>query len=496
MSLKKISIKSRLLSFIAALICIGFALPLLAGCSQDPLDTVWDGNYIYSSIYKCKTNGEDEEILVEELSVDGKTYKYDFVSDYTYIGDLLLLDVTFIDDEENRQVFFLKYSIQDKTHEVLCYDTEYEGEKYELTWIGSLSVRQDKLYFPASFENGENRLSILMAYDPQTNSLRSYYTKKNEGLYGGGGLYFKYDYGDYFVFESDDEYYSCNKITGETFLIDEKEKTSTKFLNGYRVKEKGGEVTIKSVVNGSEKKILSVPTDEKVYFDNSEIENGKIYIVSWKGKRYKDWLYGYQEYGLMSSLYVYDIETDKLYNLTPRDPSETKVYSFINDKLFMEEDVYEATKRVKDDSGNLVEEQYLARKNARIYSFDENGNVEYLANLFPNKEKEHFNLRDDGNIHWDYSVTWNTEKVFNPETRKIQKVKVRKTTDEERYKKYGAKCGDYYYIAGKAVNMWGSGNAIRRFDMKTKQVVRVQSCNVTPDTHAMGAAKIDFVLPY
>lgn len=494
MSLRKTLTKSRMFGFMAVLICIGFVLIFLAACNEEPIDTVWDGNYIYSGLYKCKTNGEDEEVLVNELSVDGKTYTFDYVRDYVYIGELMFLDVTFIDDEENRQVFFMKYSIQDGTHEVLCYETEFEGETYELTWIGLLTVEQGKLYYPASFENGENSLSILMSYDPQTNSLRAYYTRKDEGLYGGGGLYFTYDYGDYFVFESGDEYYSCNKITGETFLIDEEVKTNTAFSNGYLLKKDGGEVIIRSVTDGSEKKILSVPTDESVYFDNRTIENGKIYIVSWKSRKYQD-RYGYiKEYTLMSSIYLYDIETEKLYNLTPRNPSETKVYSFINEKLFLEEDVYEAEKRVKDDSGNYVTEKYLARKNAKIYSFDENGNTEYLTNLFPNKEKEYFSLKEDGNIHWDYSVTWKTEKVFNPETRKIKKVKIPKTTDEERFTTYGVKCGDLYYIVDK--RGWLSAPAIYRFNMKTKKVVRVQSRNRTPGTHALGSEEIDFVLPY
>ena len=109
----------------AALLIIGFALTALTGCNEEPIDTVWDGNYIYSSIYKCKTHGEDQEVLVDEVVADGKTYKYDHVSDYIYIGKTLFLDATFIGDEERRQVFFIKYSIEDNTHEVLCYDTEF-----------------------------------------------------------------------------------------------------------------------------------------------------------------------------------------------------------------------------------------------------------------------------------------------------------------------------------------------------------------------------------
>ena len=103
-------------------------------------------------------------------------------------------------------------------------------------------------------------------------------------------------------------------------------------------------------------------------------------------------------------------------------------------------------------------------------------------------------MKEDGNIHWDYSVTWNTEKVFNPETRKIKKVKVPKRTDEDRFTTYGVKCGDLYYIAERGG--WFRATAIYRFNMKTKKVVRVQSRNRTPGTHALGSAEIDFVLPY
>ena len=48
-------------------------------------------------------------MLVDEVVADGKTYKYDHVSGYTYIGKTLFLDATFMDDEERRQVFFIKY---------------------------------------------------------------------------------------------------------------------------------------------------------------------------------------------------------------------------------------------------------------------------------------------------------------------------------------------------------------------------------------------------
>lgn len=500
----------------AVLICIGFALTSLTSCNDKPMDTVWDGNYIYSGIYKCKTNGEGEEVLVDELSVDGKTYKISWVEDYAYIGETLFFGAFFKDSEspenaententensgksENiRRHFIVKYSIKDKTHEIICRDSEFEGETYELSQSGSFFVKEDKLYFSALFKKDEIGYEAFMMYDPQSDSLSTcYVTEAKISLSFVGVIYLGlscvYDYKNYFVLKNsyDEKYYTYNKITGETSVLDEDLYCRSFFENGYLIKITDNDVFIISVEYGFKRKIFSVPTGEELLFQNREKENGKLYFITQESVRAEDLLY----YTIRSSIYFYDIETDKLYNLTPRDASETKIYTYIGEHFFVEEDVYEDTRRVKDESGKYKKVKYFAEKNAKIYKFDENGNVEYLVNLSSGKKRGYITEKDDGNIFYRDSNTWhNDEKIFNPETREIKDAEYKKKTDEERFTTYGVKCGDLYYIAERGG--WFSPNAIYRFDMKTKKVFRVQSYSVTPRTHALDDWKIDLVLPY
>lgn len=348
------------------------------------------------------------------------------------------------------------------------------------------------MYFSALFKKDEIGYGAFMMYDPQSDSLNTCYVTEMNTSLSYVGLYCAYKYKDYFVLGNhyDRKYYTYNKTTGETFILDEDLYCRSFFENGYQIKTTDNEVLIKSVVNGSEKKIISLSANESVYFSNQGLENGKMYFIKEESVRGENRLY----HVIRSSIYVYDIETDKLHNLTQREPSETKVYSFISENLFVEEDVYEAMRRVKEGFLKYRKEKYMTEKNARIYKFDENGNVEYLENISPDKKKDSIRLENDGNLHWDYSTSEKTEKIFNPETREIKTVQVTKMTDEEEFTTYGVKCGDLYYIAERGG--WFSANAIYRFDMKTKKVVRVQSRNVTPRTRALGAAKIDLVLPY
>ena len=499
---------------VAVLICIGFALTTLTSCNDKPMDTVWDGNYIYSSIYKCKTNGEGEEVLVDELSVDGKTYKISGVEDYSYIGETLFFGAFFKDSESSentensenfensensgksensRRHFIVKYSIKDNTHEIICRDSEFEGETYELSQSGSFFVKENKLYFSALFKKDEIGYGAFMMYDPQSDSLNTCYVTEMNTSLSYVGLYCAYKYKDYFVLGNhyDRKYYTYNKTTGETFVLDEDLYCRSFFENGYLIKIAGNDVFIISVEYGFKRKIFSVPTGEELLFQNREKENGKLYFITQESVRAEDLLY----YTIRSSIYFYDIETDKLHDLTPRDASETKIYTYIGEHFFVEEDVYEDTRRVKDESGKYKTVKYFTEKNAKIYRFDENGNVEYLVNLSSGKKRGYITEKDDGNIFYRDSKGWsNSEKIFNPETREIKKAEYKKKTDEEEFTTYGVKCGDLYYIAERGG--WFSANAIYRFDMKTKKVVRVQSRNVTPRTRALGVAKIDLVLPY
>lgn len=492
MSLKKTLKKSKLFSFTAVLICIGFALTFLTSCHKDPMDTVWDGNYIYSGIYRCKTNGEDEEVLVKELSVEDKTYKYvDYgVSDYAYIGETLLFGASFMDDEENKQFFLIKYSIKDKTHKMIFCDTEFEGETYELSHLNSFSVKEGELYFSAFFKKEESRFSAFMGYNPQTDELHTYFVTNADTSRSYTGLSCVYQYENYLVLRDyhEEKYYSCNKVTGRTFVLDDTDDYMI-FSSGYRIMTVGDDVFIKSVVLGFEKKIFTVPSGERLSFENSEEENGKIYFITKEPSKDEN----DDNFIIRSSIYVYDTKTEKLYNLTPRDPSDTKVYSFLGENLFVEEDVYRRARLYRESFWKFKIEKVLTRKNAKIYRFDENGNAEYLTNLLPNKKIDYIRLDDDGNIRYlGRGGIGNSDKIFNPETKKVKRVKARTRADE--FMEYGVQCGDFYYtVSGGG---WFSINAVRRFDKKTKKIVRVQSYSITPHTHVLGAAKIDLILPY
>ncbi len=494
MSLKKMLKKSKLFSFTAVLICIGFVLTFLTGCHKDPMDTVWDGNYIYSGIYRCKTNGEDEEVIVDKLSLDGETYEYCGGREYCYIGETFYLGASYKDFYENKRTFVVKYEIKDKTYEIICRDKELEGETYELSQVEYFFVKEDKLYFSALFRKDEICFSAFMGYDPQIDSLNTYFVTDTGNLTSQVGLKCVYDYENYFVFINyyDGNYHSYNKITGESFVLNKNGYYSLLFLNGYLISgNANNEIFIISVENGSEKKIFSFSSEEKLSFQNRDKENGKIYFITEEPTKDEDAYY----HIIRSSIYFYDIKTDKLYNLTPRNPFDTKVYSFLGENFFVEEDVYETTRRVTDRYGKSKTIKCFEEKNARIYRFDENGNVKYITNLFPGEKKGYIKEEDDGNIRYLGSGgIGNTDKIFNPETNKTKKVKSVSKTRAEKFMEYGVQCGNLYYIADRGG--WFSINAVRRFNKKTKKIVRVQSYSITPSTYVLESAKIDLILPY
>ena len=85
----------------------------------------WDGNYIYKGNIRCKTTGEDESILIEQITMDNVVYEIDYVNDYFYKEDhifMLLEDTEYEEDNytiKNRHSFFVNYSIEDKNYDVI-----------------------------------------------------------------------------------------------------------------------------------------------------------------------------------------------------------------------------------------------------------------------------------------------------------------------------------------------------------------------------------------
>lgn len=87
----------------------------------------WDGNYIYKGNIKCKTTGEDESVLIEQLVIENSVYDIDCVNDYFYKDDhiyMLLESKEYEEHEESlvlkiKHSFLIDYSIENKSYEVL-----------------------------------------------------------------------------------------------------------------------------------------------------------------------------------------------------------------------------------------------------------------------------------------------------------------------------------------------------------------------------------------
>ena len=66
---------------------------LLAGCYPDLEELVpdayggWDDNYVYYGNFRSKTTGEDTEILIKRVDLNGTTYDVTDWTDFECVGD-------------------------------------------------------------------------------------------------------------------------------------------------------------------------------------------------------------------------------------------------------------------------------------------------------------------------------------------------------------------------------------------------------------------------
>ena len=85
----------------------------------------WDGNYIYKGNIRCKTTGEDESILIEELVVENKVYTIDYINDYFYKDDhiyMLIESNEYTEDLSTlitKHSFLVDYSIANQNYKVV-----------------------------------------------------------------------------------------------------------------------------------------------------------------------------------------------------------------------------------------------------------------------------------------------------------------------------------------------------------------------------------------
>lgn len=113
---------------IIMLVLLSFAL---VGCKsyEDyiPLEEAygsWDGNYIYYGNVRCKTTGEDEQLLVEEIYYNEQIYKIDSLQKFDYINNDIYMIMSFNNENDQYINVFLKYDIMNKAVEILFVEEE------------------------------------------------------------------------------------------------------------------------------------------------------------------------------------------------------------------------------------------------------------------------------------------------------------------------------------------------------------------------------------
>jgi len=90
----------------------------------------WDQNYIYFCNYRCKTTGEDEEVLITDITYNNVLYTVDCVSDYEFKDDDIYMCLRASSDldtiNENGVNFVVTYSIRDKTTKIIFFTDNYD----------------------------------------------------------------------------------------------------------------------------------------------------------------------------------------------------------------------------------------------------------------------------------------------------------------------------------------------------------------------------------
>lgn len=84
----------------------------------------WDGNYIYYGNVRCKTTGEDEQLLVEEIYYNEQIYKIDSLQKFDYINNDVYMIMSFNNENDQYINVFLKYDIMNKAVEILFVEEE------------------------------------------------------------------------------------------------------------------------------------------------------------------------------------------------------------------------------------------------------------------------------------------------------------------------------------------------------------------------------------
>ena len=123
----------------------------------------WDGNYIYYGNKRCKTTGENEEILIEEVKYEGNNYYIVEALDYCFNDNniyFIFSAKTLKNLEEFNSTLFVKYIIKTKTYEVL-------GVGDKTSYISIVKNFRNNIYLKV---NSESSISDYLIFDTIKNT--------------------------------------------------------------------------------------------------------------------------------------------------------------------------------------------------------------------------------------------------------------------------------------------------------------------------------------
>lgn len=110
----------------------------------------WDGNYIYRGNMRAKTTGEDVELLLSSVEINGEIYDIGAVtssSKYRFVDNNTLIFLASVnkrtveqplsytdqkEDEKQIKSIIVRYSLKEKTHEILHVSYNYNFDYYSI----------------------------------------------------------------------------------------------------------------------------------------------------------------------------------------------------------------------------------------------------------------------------------------------------------------------------------------------------------------------------
>ena len=281
----------------------------------------WDGNYFYFENYKCKTTGEDEQILIPEFTYEEKTYTYDEVMSYKIINNNIYMNMrtTRIDfnDKQVYEYFIIKYMIEEQNYQIIKKFDNFEGSKYRIVGY-------------------TNNYIVLSSYDSNT---------------------------------TQDELTIININNNQISII--KNVNYYTLLDNYLVIAKSETFQYAKI-------------DDLIFTDFTTYEDASVFLVTKNNKQYFKIIKSINYFDTNNSLNYYneleyyDIEAKKLY--TVLSDEDKKHITFINDEYFITRE-WKIFEFYRDDySRSCIKHRKLTETildvNNKIYQIDFNNNLE------------------------------------------------------------------------------------------------------------------------